>query len=426
MSTSTSTSVPGDDAALRFVDGSSPVASDSNPGTNALPWRTLTQAGNAARPGERVLIRPGTYTEGLVVNVSGEPGARIVFEAETDRTVVLQNRCVKAVGQSHFEVRGLTIRDCTGGQNDYTGIRIVGPDVDDVVIADNHIVNTYSSAISAWGVPWLKDPGAFRNITNIVITHNLIEQANNGGHNEQITVANGVVGFEIAYNELRDSHNTVNGGEGIDVKEGSSSGSIHHNLIHDIGRRAIYLDGGGRSFEVPPVHDIDVFGNVAYNVPSGFAIMSEGGGDVSDIRVFNNLFHDIGADCIFMYDHPNTSNDPAIGLFRNISFVNNTLADCGVVQSWRKGIDINTAKATGLLIRNNVAWPRGIDAGSAETVDHNLTLDPHFVNAATDNYRLTIESPAIGSGSSTGAPSHDIVGNSRAASPGVDIGAHEY
>lgn len=414
--------VPGYD---RYVDGSSPNASDSNPGTAALPWRTLTKAGNAARPGERVLIRSGTYTEGLDINVSGAPGSRIVFEAETSQAVVLRNECVKAIGQSHIEIRGLTVRDCTGDQNDYIGIRIEGPGVDDVVIDDNHVINTYGSAISAWGVPWLDDPGDFRNITNLVITGNLIEQANNGGYNEQITLANGVVGFEIADNELRDSHNTVNGGEGIDVKEGSSNGTIHHNIIHDIDRRAIYLDGGGRSSFVAPVHDIDVYGNVAYNVPNGFAIMSEGGADVFNVRVYNNLFYNIDHDCIFIYDHPDTANDPTIGQFHNISFVNNTLANCGLDESWRMGIDINTDKATDLLIRNNIAWPRGIDPGTAETVDHNVTVDPLFVDSGNGNFALSLGSSARDRGSPIGAPSHDLVGTQRPSGAGVDIGAYE-
>lgn len=410
----------------RYVDGSSPNALDSNPGTAELPWRTLTKAGNAARPGERVLIRPGTYTEGLVINVSGAPGSRIVFQAGTGQPVVLRNQCVKAIGQSHIEIRGLTVRDCTGGPNDDIGIRIEGPDVQDVVIDDNHVINTHGSAISAWGVPWLDDPGDFRNITNLVITGNLIEQANNGGYNEQITLANGVVDFEIANNELRDSHNTVNGGEGIDVKEGSSNGTIHHNLIHDIDRRAIYLDGGGRSSFVAPVHDIDVYGNVAYNVPNGFAIMSEGGADVFNVRVYNNLFYNVDHDCIFIYDHPDTANDPTIGQFRNISFVNNTLANCGLDESWRMGIDINTDKATDLLIRNNIAWPRGIDPGTAETADHNLTIDPLFVDSANGNFALSPESSARDRGSPTGAPSHDLVGTPRPTGAGVDIGAYEY
>lgn len=421
----TTSPAPPVETEARYVDGSHPAASDANPGTSDLPWRTLTKAGAAAEAGDRVLIRPGTYTEGLDVGVSGAPGSRVVFEAETAGTVVLVNQCVSVKGRSHIEIRGLAIRDCTGGEHDHVGVSIVGPGVDDVVVADNHIVNTFSSAISAWGVPWGQDPGAFRNITNLVVTGNLIEQANNGGWNEQITLANGVVGFEIAYNELRDSHNTVNGGEGIDVKEGSSDGTIHHNVIHDIGRRAIYLDGGGRSYSVPPIDNVVVHSNIAYNVPNGFAIMSEGGGDVTNIRVENNLFYNIGNDCIFMYDHPNTSADPGIGLFRNITFVNNTLADCGREQTWRKGIDINTSKATGVVIRNNIAWPRGIDSGAAETVDHNLTSDPMFVNRATGDFRVAAGSAAVGSGSMSGAPHLDIVGTARLADAAVDIGAYE-
>jgi hypothetical protein len=36
------------------------TGSDANPGTAALPWRSITKALNAAVPGNRVLVRAGT------------------------------------------------------------------------------------------------------------------------------------------------------------------------------------------------------------------------------------------------------------------------------------------------------------------------------------------------------------------------------
>ena len=44
---------------LRYV---ATTGSDANPGTQSLPWRSITKALTAAVPGDRVLVRAGTYS----------------------------------------------------------------------------------------------------------------------------------------------------------------------------------------------------------------------------------------------------------------------------------------------------------------------------------------------------------------------------
>ena len=46
-----------------FVDQQQPNASDSNQGTEALPWKTIARAGKAKelKPGDTVLIKSGLY-----------------------------------------------------------------------------------------------------------------------------------------------------------------------------------------------------------------------------------------------------------------------------------------------------------------------------------------------------------------------------
>ena len=43
-----------------YVDGSNPSASDSNPGTAALPWKTINKANSSLSPGDTVYIRRGS------------------------------------------------------------------------------------------------------------------------------------------------------------------------------------------------------------------------------------------------------------------------------------------------------------------------------------------------------------------------------
>jgi hypothetical protein len=59
--------------ATYHVDIASPQASDANPGTAALPWKTIQKAANAARPGDTCLVQPGTYPERVTCRVARPP-----------------------------------------------------------------------------------------------------------------------------------------------------------------------------------------------------------------------------------------------------------------------------------------------------------------------------------------------------------------
>ncbi|MEX1113799.1 MAG: right-handed parallel beta-helix repeat-containing protein [Akkermansiaceae bacterium] len=52
---------------------------DSHPGSLEQPFKTITKAASAARPGDTVLIRAGTYRETIIPKHSGEPGKPITF-----------------------------------------------------------------------------------------------------------------------------------------------------------------------------------------------------------------------------------------------------------------------------------------------------------------------------------------------------------
>ena len=60
-----------------FVDGSDPVASDDNDGSESAPFRTISRAAQCAEPGTRVRIHAGTYRECVSPAVGGtdpDPG----------------------------------------------------------------------------------------------------------------------------------------------------------------------------------------------------------------------------------------------------------------------------------------------------------------------------------------------------------------
>jgi hypothetical protein len=82
-----------------YVDQNNPAASDSNPGTEALPWLTLKKAAAAAQPGDTILVKAGVYVDqnphwdvsgDFTPARSGAPGQPIVFRSEPRGAAVIQ------------------------------------------------------------------------------------------------------------------------------------------------------------------------------------------------------------------------------------------------------------------------------------------------------------------------------------------------
>lgn len=66
-------------------------ASDDNPGTKQAPWKTIARATKRGvlQPGDAVLVRSGTYREGIRPEVGGRPGRRITFAAYPGDEVIV-------------------------------------------------------------------------------------------------------------------------------------------------------------------------------------------------------------------------------------------------------------------------------------------------------------------------------------------------
>jgi hypothetical protein len=73
-----------------YVDQANPKASDDNPGTQALPLKTINAAARVLQPGERVVVAAGVYRERVRPARGGaEPARMIGYEAAAGAEVVL-------------------------------------------------------------------------------------------------------------------------------------------------------------------------------------------------------------------------------------------------------------------------------------------------------------------------------------------------
>ncbi len=415
-----------------YVEGANPMASDYNPGTEGQPWKTIQWAASALQAGDTVYIKAGTYTGDVRPACSGMSNAWITYSAYPGHELraVIDHAGIFISQRSFIKILGMKIQYASG-----VGIRVVGPGAN-YIISGNYTYDTGSSGIAVWGVPWQSDPGLYdyRAITHVLIHNNTIEKACDGGWDEQLDIANGVDSFEVSSNILKNGINAINGGEGIDCKEGASNGKIWGNQIFNIRRYAIYLDAGASDpayYKIRPglLTNIEVFNNLVHNNDAhGIGITSEGRGNIDGIKIYNNICYSNGCDGILLYHYPNTTN-----YARNITVINNTTYNNNTSPTtpYYGGIATDHDTAQNVVVRNNIASEAlgfAIKApwNPATIMDHNLTSDPRFVGAATGDFHLQSNSPAIDSGAAAGAPAFDFDGSSRPCGSAYDAGAFEY
>ena len=99
----------------------STTGNDSNPGTEAAPWRTVQHAADVARAGSTVNVRGGVYEELVSLKTSGNasdgfitirsyPGETAVLDA-THFTPSGRQAILTIHNQSYIRIEGLEIRN---------------------------------------------------------------------------------------------------------------------------------------------------------------------------------------------------------------------------------------------------------------------------------------------------------------------------
>jgi parallel beta-helix repeat protein len=268
---------------------------------------TISKAIGAAKPGDRILVRPGYYTEGLVLDKPLE------IIGDGDRS----NITVKAKGSDIIlfkanmgVVRNLTLRQA--GDGDWYGVdigqgRLVLEDCDitskslscvavhggaDPQIRGNRIHDGQWSGILVYenGQGTIEDNDIFRNANagvtvrkggNPTVRRNRIYDGQSCG----ALVNNNGLGT-IEDNDIFD-----NAYSGIEIREGSNP-TVRNNRIHDGKQSGVYVYENGQG----TIEDNDIFGNAL----SGMEIKKGGNPTVRNNRINKNdsravYVHDKGA-----------------------------------------------------------------------------------------------------------------------------------
>jgi len=252
--------VPGEGAAVHVVDA-----------TGGGDHETLQEAVAAAAPGDRIVVRPGRYTGGVVLDkplriaAEGAPGAVVV---ESDSGPALAFRAATGV------VTGLTLR-ATGATGFCVSISMGSPHLEDCDISSsalacvgiydganptlrrNRIHDGADSGVYVYdnGLGLLEDNDIFGNTlggvaiktgANPTLRHNRIH------HGKQ----SGVYVFENGRGLVEDNDVFANGYSGVEIKTGANP-VVRRNRIHDAIQNGLYAYLNGRGL----VEENDIFAN---------------------------------------------------------------------------------------------------------------------------------------------------------------------
>jgi hypothetical protein len=394
--------------------------SNAAAGTSAAPWATLQHAADVVGPGDRVVVRAGDY-KGFYLDTSGTAGSPIEFFAEPG---VLINMPTSGAGNqdginlelaSHIIIDGFSV---TGMPR--AGIRSVGLDDDMAEFVTIRNVHAYDNG--RWGIftGHVNDLLIENNETSGSILEHGIYVSNSGDRpviRNNDTWGNHGAGIHM-------NGDLSLGGDGLITGALVSGNRIYGNAASINGG----LFGGGSGINMDGVQDSRIENNLLYdNHASGISLFQIDGAEGSTGNVVvNNTIHQ-------------ASNGRWALNIQNGSTDNTALNNIIVTEhSFRGAIDISADSLPGFVSDYNAVASRFTinDGDSILTLAqwqtatgqdaHSLVATPAqlFENWSAGDYRLRSGSLAINMGTSTNAPTVDIVGTPRPAGA-VDIGALE-
>jgi hypothetical protein len=251
------------------------------------------------------------------------------------------------------------------------------------------------------------------------------ERVNKGTHGTQecISIVN-CDGFEVTYNRVHEpsiygeaeAGGAGSGGEGIDAKEHSKNGSIHHNHVYNLVRGSIYCD----AWAAKDYGNIDVYNNVIHNCTGGLGVAAEGGGTAKDIRIFNNLVFNV------RYSGVGIASWGPNGDKKQIKIYSNTIYGCN-----GGGIRLGDERNSDIEVFNNISYKNSRDdynPGAALNVkaEGNLIgVDPKFADIARTYFWPGAGSSAVDAAVDYRKGRYDLNDRPRVAGKGMDVGAFE-
>ena len=392
-------------AALLFFAVSTPIAAhsatyyvsltgnDANPGTLSAPFRTFAKALTPLKPGDTLYIRGGLWTTQLDLMsprvISGTSSAYVTIAGYPGETVTIRYADTVSPGWGPIKARGaqgyLTfenlVLDGINGPNK-TGWQLP-PGNHHFILRNLEIKNFRSSGL--------------------YIEANDVQVINCTIH-DQISV----------------SGSTGERWYGIYAHHGSNlllqGNKIHHN------------PGGGVQLYPGPISNAVIRGNAIYNnnslpssVVGGIIVQGTSTTSISNTQIYNNLVYRNGSSSAgYAPGIQVTYYTNGTKIWNNTVYANNKW---GIHIGWNS-TTVNT------VVQNNISYGNTVgnyyNIGSGTIASNNITTDPGFVDAATNNFALRAGSVAIDRGARLSSVVTDYRNFQRPRGASHDVGGYEY
>jgi hypothetical protein len=391
-----------------YVD--SQIGDDSNTGmSEASPFKTIQRALDLSGPGDTVLVKDGNYFDrwGLNFSQSGEPNNVITIKAFPGHRPRVESPwwCTFCINdRSYIHIEGFDITNTTPNPDPKDGAGdgiLISNNSHHITIMNNRVFDAGGGGIASVHADYLTIVGntIHGNTARSNYGHSGISIYQPFNSDNSVTGYRNVIRGNKIYNNINlrpfrhSSTNQITDGNGIIVDDSKQTQNFNNNpylnqpyLGRTLIENNIIFNNGGRAIHVFLSERVDVFNNTS---------------------LLNNLTDIINGEL--------SANNSSDVVFRNnIAYAQNNKRGSVSSNSTQVSFDSN-------LYFNTTTFVEGTD---------DLVTDPLFVNSSTDpnniNLRLTEQSPAIDSGSSTVSTSTDFVGTTRPQGARIDRGAFEY
>lgn len=405
--------------------------SDSNPGSQAAPFKNVQKAVGVVRAGDTVIIKPGRHRPFDLKNIHGAPGAPITFFGEPG-----------AIIDRHLG-GGSAFRNIEFWGGSY--ITIDGLELTDTKPFDPFISKPCNGTFTRDHIPieerFIQNAIKINKAKNGTYAHHIVLKNLNIHHIRAHVV--GGKGYDLQLLNSHIHHNGYRRPDGSAI--GQSYGTYIHgkwlvrgNRIHDNTGHGMRM-GNVTSDENDLFLDSVVENNIIYNNGGKFEHIRGKGqpcitvDDGPAIRLYhgsgntirNNIMYGNKGGGIIVNENHRVSPTPNV-------IYNNTIYKNGFASGeLQDGIRLQNGSGIGKtsIIKNNIVYGNsgkpfeGI--GSGVVLSNNLTTDPRFVNPAGEDFHLQAGSPAIDKGVTLSEVPNDFYWGTRPFGAAYDIGAIE-
>ncbi len=433
----------------------STTGSDSNPGTQAAPWRTVQHAADTVHAGGTVNVRGGIYEELLTIRASGNAtDGSITFRSYPGETAILdathftpsdRQGVLTIHNQSFVRIEGFEIRNFHTAEHRLAplGISVMGYGSHIELLKNNvhHIEQTFpgrdapGSGGNGFGIA-VYGTDAKTPISELVIDGNEVHHLQTGS-SESLVVNGNVTNFRITHNVVHDNNNI-----GIDVigfertapdpaVDQARDGVVRGNLVYNITSRGnpaygdeqnsdgIYVDGGTR---------ILIEQNVMHDVDFGIELASEHKDRATSyITAQNNLIYHAHTAGVSIGGYA-----PERGHTEHCTVINNTLYENDTSATGSGEFQMQWNMADNIFANNIVyAGPRCLIAVNKSQVDKQhpaVTIDHNLYYCASESKASTwVEASATATGFDNYVQSTGNDRHSRFLDPHfVDVTANDF